>query len=65
MVTLRYFTDADVSLLREKRYVDMRPCEVEEMIRKWNEKKVNGRDFEMFAVLKDNEIVGMRRRKRK
>lgn len=59
MVTLRYFTDADVSLLREKRYVDMRPCEVEEMLRKWNEKQVNGRDFEMFAVCDGENVVGM------
>ena len=58
MVTLRYFTDADASLLREKRYPDMSAAQVEEMIRKWNEKQVNGRDFEMFAVCDGVNVVG-------
>ena len=59
MITLRNFTDHDAVELLQKRSIDMPLNEVEALIEKWQEKEFDGKYFEMFAVIKDKEIVGM------
>jgi len=57
--------DEDAIEFQQKRNVNMPIDEIKDLFAKWQEKEFEGKYFEMFAVLKDNEIVGMRRRKRK
>lgn len=59
MISLRNFMDKDAIEFQQKRNVNMSINEIKELFAKWQEKEFEGKYFEMFAVLKDNEIVGM------
>lgn len=59
MITLRNFNISDVPAFLQNSRSDMNVKEAEKMICRWNQKFENGKYFEMFAVLSDDEMVGM------
>ena len=59
MLTLRNFSTDDALILHRFAYPNMPIDKIEEMIVEWNEKRVNNKYFEMFAILNDEIIVGM------
>ena len=59
MILLRNFTNNDAIEFQIKRNTKMSIDEIKELFAKWKEKEFDGRYFEMFAVMKDDEIVGM------
>ncbi|MBQ8758569.1 MAG: GNAT family N-acetyltransferase [Clostridia bacterium] len=59
MITLRNFTDNDAIEIQQKCDVNMSLNEIKALLVKWQEKKFEGKYFEMFAVIKDKEIVGI------
>ena len=59
MITLRNFTVDDAIEFQQKQSVNKPLNEVISLLTKWQEKEFEGKYFEMFAVTKDKEIVGM------
>ena len=59
MISLRNFMDEDTIEFQQKRNVNMSMNEIKDLFAKWQEKEFEGKYFEMFAVIKDDEIVGM------
>lgn len=59
MVSLRHFRDSDAAVLRESGNIDMPEEQLLIMIRDWNKLVFHGKYYEMFAVLHDDQIVGM------
>lgn len=57
-MTLRNFLDGDAPIFREKHSKHLSIDEIQELFRKWNVKEYVGKYFEMFAIVKDEEIVG-------
>ena len=58
VITLRNFLDSDAPIFQEKHSKHLSIEEIRDMFRKWNEKEYEGKYFEMFAIVKDEEIVG-------
>ncbi len=58
MMTLRNFTESDALVLQRAIHPDMPTEQIKELIAAWNRKEVNNRYFEMFAVLKEETVVG-------
>ncbi len=58
MVTLRNFIKDDASVLQKNSYSDMSVEQIENLICEWNQKQVNNKYFEMFAILVDKNIIG-------
>lgn len=58
MVSIRLFADNDVDTLQTNLYPDMSAEEIRDMVREWNSGSYQGKRFEMFAVLRGEEIVG-------
>ena len=58
MITLRNFLDSDAPIFQEKHSKHLSIEEIRDMFRKWNEKEYEGKYFEMFAIVKDEDIVG-------
>lgn len=59
MITLRRFTEQDTEWIQRHFYPDMQEETVLDMIRDWNTGTYNGREFEMLAILEDQQPVGM------
>ena len=59
MILLRNFADDDAIEFQQKHNAKMSIDEVKILITKWQEKEFANKYFEMFAIIKDNEIVGM------
>ena len=59
MVSLRNFINDDAEEFQQKQSMNISLNEIKTMIAKWNEKVHAGKYFEMFAVIKDGELVGM------
>ena len=59
MISLRNFTTDDAIEFQRKRSFNISLDEIKAMVAKWEEKEHEGKYFEMFAVIKDKEIVGM------
>jgi len=59
LITLRNFTVDDAIEFQQKQSVNKPLNEVISLLTKWQEKEFEGKYFEMFAVTKDKEIVGM------
>ena len=59
MISLRNFTDNDALEFQKKQNANMSLDEIKTMFAKWEEKEFSGKYYEMFAIIKDNEIVGM------
>ena len=57
-ISIRHFSDGDADTVRANQYPDMEKDAIRSMIREWNAGSFDGRYFEMFAVLRDGEIVG-------
>ena len=58
MIVLRNFGDSDASIFQEKHSKHQSIEDIQELFRKWNVKEYEGKYFEMFAIVKDEEIVG-------
>ena len=58
MITLRNFLDSDAPIFQEKHSKHLSIEEIRDMFRKWNKKEYEGKYFEMFAIVKDEDIVG-------
>ena len=58
MVLLRHFTNDDAEVFQQKQRINISLDEIKAMFAKWEEKEYGGKYFEMFAVIKDEEIVG-------
>ena len=58
VITLRNFLDSDAPIFQEKHSKHLSIEEIRDMFRKWNEKEYEGKYFEMFAIVKDEDIVG-------
>ena len=58
MVILRNFIKDDALNLQKSRYPDLSIEQIEILICEWNQKQVNDKYFEMFAILFDGNIVG-------
>ena len=58
MISLRNFTNDDAEVFQQKQRMNVSLDEIKAMFVKWEEKAYAGKYFEMFAVVKDGEIVG-------
>jgi len=58
MLYLRNFVKADAECLQKIKHSNLSVEQVEGLIDEWNLKQVNGKYFEMFAVIYDKNIVG-------
>lgn len=59
MISLRNFTIHDVTEFQQKQSRNISLEEIKTLFAKWEEKEHAGKYFEMFAVIKDEEIVGI------
>ena len=58
MILLRNFTNNDALTFQQNQKTNISLNEIKEMFAKWEEHTYNGKYFEMFAVVRDGEIVG-------
>ena len=58
MVSLRNFTNADAKEFQQKQATTMSLDELKAIFAQWGSKNYAGKYYEMFAVVKDGEIVG-------
>ena len=58
MYNIRRFTTEDAAAIQRGMYPDMTLAGVSEMIDEWNAGAYRGRRFDMFAVVRDERIVG-------
>ena len=58
MIVLRNFRDSDASMFQEKHSRHLSIEEIRELFQKWNIKEYEGKYFEMFAIVKGEDIVG-------
>lgn len=58
MIELRNFRDSDAEMFREKHSKHRPMDEIRDLFRKWNEKEYKEKYFEMFAIVKNEEMVG-------
>ena len=58
MISLRNFTNSDAEAFQKEQGTNISLGEIKAMFAKWEEKAYAGKYFEMFAVVKDGEIVG-------
>lgn len=58
MVSLRHFTPADAQALLESQYSSLTIEQAQDMIADWNQLTFQGKYFEVFAILRDETIVG-------
>ena len=58
MISLRNFTNDDAEVFQQKQRMNVSLDEIKAMFVMWGEKAYAGKYFEMFAVVKDGEIVG-------
>lgn len=58
MVTLREFCEKDVETLQIHQYNDLSNADISQMISHWNKRVYDGKYFQMFAVVNDNDVVG-------
>lgn len=59
MVTLRPLNENDAGILRANLYADLEPDEICALIREWNDPALRAKDFEMYAILHDDKVVGL------
>lgn len=59
MIIIRDFVKTDAPTLQEIKYSHLSVEQIETLICEWNQKQVNGKYFEMFAIVFDENIVGM------
>ena len=58
MILLRNFKKEDASELQENGFSDLSTEQVEALICDWDKKQLNGKYFEMYAIVSDEKIVG-------
>ena len=59
VVKLRNFKENDANILRQNWNTNMSIEEIQNMICDWKKHEFKGKYFEMFAIIKDDEIAGM------
>lgn len=58
MISLRNFTKEDAEVFQQKQSLNISLDEIRGMFAKWGEKTYAGKYFEMFAIVRDGELVG-------
>lgn len=58
MVKLRNFLNSDAIIYQEKHGKHLPVEEIKNLFQQWNKKEYEGKYFEMFAIVKDEDIVG-------
>lgn len=58
MISLRHFDFNDSAILKKYEYPNMSENEIKEIISEWNKLSHNGRYFESFAAVENDEIIG-------
>lgn len=58
MILLRNFKKEDASELQENGFSDLSTEQVKALICDWDKKQLNGKYFEMYAIVSDEKIVG-------
>ena len=58
MIILCNFTNDDAEVFQQMQGMNIALDDIKKMFAKWEEKEYLGKYFEMFAVVKDGEIVG-------
>lgn len=58
MVTLRNFINEDAAALQQYQYKNVPLEEIQKMILEWEKKEFQGNYFEMFAIVREDTIVG-------
>lgn len=58
MVFLRNFDKDDALILQKVKYSNLSALQIEDLICEWNQKQVNSKYFEMFAIISDKDVVG-------
>lgn len=56
---LRNFTEKDITTLQSRRYKNHSYTELQSILSEWSKKEIDNRYFEMFAIVHNEEIVGM------
>ncbi len=59
MIILRNFVKGDALALQKINYSNLSVEQIETLIHEWNLRQVNNKYFEMFAIIFDENIVGM------
>lgn len=58
MLILRNFSNSDAGMFQNKHSQHLSIEEIENLFQQWNNKEYEGKYFEIFAIVKDEEIVG-------
>ena len=58
MIILRNFLDGDVTIFQGKHSQHLSVDQIMDLFRQWNKKEYEDKYFEMFAIVKDEDIVG-------
>ena len=58
MIKLRHFVPEDVESIHNNLYPDIAESDIMDMITEWNSCVFQGRYFEIFALISNNQIVG-------
>ena len=58
LIILRNFLDSDVTIFQEKHSKHLSVEQIKDLFQQWNKKEYEGKYFEMFAIVKDEDIVG-------
>ncbi len=58
MIVLRNFTKADALALQKFNFLNLSIEQIEALIHEWNQKQVNNKYFEMFAIISNENIIG-------
>ena len=58
MIILRNFLDGDVTIFQGKHNQHLSVDQIKDLFRQWNKKEYEDKYFEMFAIVKDEDIVG-------
>ena len=62
MIILRNFLDGDVTIVQGKHSKHLSVDQIKDLFRQWNKKEYEDKYFEMFAIVKDEDIVESIRR---
>lgn len=58
VIIIRNFSNSDAEIFQNRHSNYLSIEEIRDIFRKWNIKEYEGKYFEMFAIVKDEEIVG-------
>ena len=59
MISLRNFVKEDIAVLKRRKYQDKTDAEIQSLIDRWNTGNFRGKYFIVFAIVSDEQVVGM------